>query len=51
MPRVTLDLLGPPRITRDGRPLDLRVRKEFALLAYLAVEQQRQESETVLGLL
>src|SRR4051812_17026228 len=28
MPLVTFELLGSPRITRDGQPLDLRVRKE-----------------------
>jgi WD40 repeat protein/DNA-binding SARP family transcriptional activator len=51
MPRLTLELLGPARITADGRLLDLRVRKELALLAFLAVEQQRHRRETVLGLL
>ena len=51
MPRLTLDLLGPARITVYGLLLDLRVRKELALLAYLAVEQQRHRRETLLGLL
>jgi WD40 repeat protein/DNA-binding SARP family transcriptional activator len=51
MPLLTLDLLGPARISADGQPLDLRVRKELALLAYLAVEQQRHRRETLLGLL
>src|SRR5262245_33867896 len=51
MPRLTLDLLGPARITVYDLLLDLRVRKELALLAYLAVEQQRHRRETLLGLL
>ena len=51
MPRLTLALLGPARIAADGRLLDLRVRKELALLVFLAVEQQRWRRESVLGLL
>jgi WD40 repeat protein/DNA-binding SARP family transcriptional activator len=51
MSRLTLELLGPARINADGQTLDLRVRKELALLAFLAVEQQRQRRETLIGLL
>src|SRR5690349_12217401 len=51
MPRLTLELLGPARITADAQPLDLRVRKELALLAFLAVEQRCHRRETILGLL
>src|SRR4051794_38686164 len=51
MPRLTLALLGSARITADGQTLDLRVRKQLALLAFLAVEPQRQRRETLLGLL
>src|SRR5262245_44883943 len=51
MPRLTLDLLGPARITVYDLLLDLRVRKELALLAYLTVEQQRHRRESLLGLL
>jgi WD40 repeat protein/DNA-binding SARP family transcriptional activator len=51
MPLLTLDLLGPAHISTDGHILDLRVRKELALLAYLAIEQQRHRREVLLGLL
>jgi WD40 repeat protein/DNA-binding SARP family transcriptional activator len=51
MPHLTLDLLGPLRISVDGHLLDLRVRKELALLAFLAVEQQRHRREMLLDLL
>jgi DNA-binding SARP family transcriptional activator len=51
MPLLTLELLGPARISADGHILDLRVRKQLALLAFLAVEQQRHRRETLLGLL
>jgi DNA-binding SARP family transcriptional activator len=51
MPLLTLDLLGPARISADGQILDLRVRKQLALLAFLALEQQRHRRESLLGLL
>src|SRR4051794_9069903 len=51
MPRLTLALLGSARITADGQTLDLRVRKQLALLAFLALDPQRQHRETLLGLL
>src|SRR5690348_15979559 len=51
MPRLTLDLLGPAHIFADGHTLDLRVRKQLALLAFLAVEPRRHRRETFLGLL
>src|SRR5215216_4165335 len=52
MALLTIELLGPPRITLGGQPFELRVRKELALLIYLAVEQQHQHSrESILGLL
>jgi predicted ATPase/DNA-binding SARP family transcriptional activator len=52
MALLTIDLLGPPRVSLAGRPLDLRVRKELALLAYLAVEQGHPHSrETLVALL
>ena len=52
MALLTIDLLGPPRIALGGQPLELRVRKELALLAYLAVEQRHQHSrESIVGLL
>src|SRR5262245_52815155 len=51
MPVLTLDLLGPACITADGQLLDLRVRKQLALLVYLALEPQRHRRESLLGLL
>ena len=35
MPRLALYLLGPPRIERDGTPVQMRRRKAVALLTYL----------------
>ncbi len=40
MSRLALYLLGPPRIERDGQPVDVGRRKAVALLAYLAVTGQ-----------
>jgi predicted ATPase/DNA-binding SARP family transcriptional activator len=52
MAQLTINLLGAPQISLDGRPLDLRVRKELALLAFLAVEQERPlRRDTLLALL
>jgi DNA-binding SARP family transcriptional activator len=52
MTLLTIELLGPPRISLAGRSLDVRVRKELALLAYLAVEREHPHSrETLVGLL
>src|SRR4051812_13473437 len=52
MALLTIELIGPPRIALAGGILTLRVRKELALLAFLAVEQQHPHSrDSVLGLL
>lgn len=52
MVHLTIELLGPPRLTLVGDVLTLRMRKELALLAYLGVEQQHpQRRDTLLGLL
>jgi predicted ATPase/DNA-binding SARP family transcriptional activator len=49
---LTISLLGPPRVARAGRVIDMRVRKELALLAYLAVEARHRHSrEALVGLL
>src|SRR6266487_6070836 len=49
---LAIELLGPPRIALAGGILTLRMRKDLALLAYLAVEQQHPHSrETLVGLL
>jgi ABC-type oligopeptide transport system substrate-binding subunit/predicted ATPase len=37
MPRLSLFLLGPPRLELDGEPLNIGRRKAMALIAYLAV--------------
>ena len=37
MSELRLFLLGPPRIERDGAPLELHRHKDIALLAYLAL--------------
>lgn len=36
---LDIGLLGPPRITLNGEPVEVDTRKAIALLAYLAVEQ------------
>jgi DNA-binding SARP family transcriptional activator len=52
MPRLTIELLGRPRVSLGSQPLDMRMRRELALLAYLAVEQAHRHSrDSVLGLL
>src|SRR5262245_61715354 len=52
MALFSIDLLGPARIDLAGRSLSVRVRKELALLAYLAVEQAHRHSrDSLLGLL
>lgn len=37
-PTIDIRLLGPPRIQRDGTPIEVDTRKAIALLAYLTVE-------------
>ncbi len=37
MPRLTIALLGPPRVEQDNTPIVVDTRKAIALLAYLAV--------------
>lgn len=44
-------LLGPPRIERDGKPVDVDTRKAVALVAYLAVTRQRHRREALAALL
>ncbi|HSR32353.1 MAG TPA: BTAD domain-containing putative transcriptional regulator [Anaerolineae bacterium] len=43
MARLELFLLGPPRLERDGVPLQFDTRKILALVAYLAVSSLREE--------
>jgi DNA-binding SARP family transcriptional activator len=51
MPQLTVSLLGPPRVERDGVPVEVDTRKATALLAYLAVEGRGQNRDTLAGLL
>src|SRR4051812_43443935 len=51
MARLTLTLLGSPRVTLDGAPLTFAYHKVTALLIYLAVESQHPHSRTTLAAL
>ena len=52
MSSLKLFLLGPPRLERDGVPLDLHTRrKNVALVAYLAVTDHHHSRETLVTLL
>ena len=51
MARLTISLLGPPRIEVDGEPIAVDTRKAIALLAYLAVTGERKSRETLAALL
>ncbi len=48
---VTVRLLGPPRIERDGLPVAVDTRKAIALLAYLAVTGRAQSRDHLAALL
>ena len=47
MSRLKLYLFGPPRLERTGVPLDLGRRKAEALLAYLAITDQRHSRDAL----
>ena len=47
MSRLALFLLGPPRIERDGEPVEIRRRKAVALLVYLAVTGRSHSRDTL----
>ena len=51
MSQLVLFLLGTPRIECDGKIINLDTRKASALMAYLAVTQQRQSRDTLAALL
>ena len=51
MSSLRLFTLGPPRIERDGVPLELHYRKNVALVAYLAVTGERHTREALVTLL
>jgi DNA-binding SARP family transcriptional activator/predicted ATPase len=48
---LTLAFLGPPRVERDGAPLEVDTRKAIALLAYLAVTRQAHRRDALATLL
>ena len=51
MSRLELSLLGPPRLELDGVPLAFGTRKNFALVAYLAVTGEGHTREELVALL
>jgi predicted ATPase/DNA-binding SARP family transcriptional activator len=51
MPRLAVTLFGPPRIERDGCPVNTDTRKAIALIAYLAVTKQPHSRDTLAALL
>ncbi|MGQ0601741.1 MAG: AAA family ATPase [Anaerolineales bacterium] len=50
MSRITLSLLGTPRLERDGELIAVDRHKAFALLAYLAVTSERHRRDTLAAL-
>src|SRR3954469_12514574 len=51
MTSLQLFVLGPPRLERDGRSLELHLRRALGLLVYLAVTRQPQSRESLAALL
>lgn len=51
MSRLSLALLGPPKIAVDGAPVSLDRQKAVALLAYLAISGRRHGREALAALL
>ena len=51
MTRLRLFCFGPPRVERDGRPLEIGLRKAWALLIYLAVTKQAHSRDALATLL
>ncbi len=50
MARLSLSLLGRPRIERDGAPVAIDRRKAIAILTFLAVTGERHSREKLAGL-
>ena len=48
---LALHLLGPPRVERDGVPIQVDTRKAIALLAYLAVTGESHRRASLVNLL
>jgi DNA-binding SARP family transcriptional activator/predicted ATPase len=51
MPRLSLYLLGPPRIEREGTPVQMDTRKAIALLAYVAISREQHRRDALVNLL
>src|SRR5438067_3875207 len=51
MAPLRLLVLGPPRLERDGRPVELNLRRALALLVYLAVGNRPHGREALAALL
>jgi DNA-binding SARP family transcriptional activator len=51
MAALTIRLLGPPQVLRDGTPIEVDTRKAIALLAYLALREGPLGRDTLAGLL
>src|SRR5437867_1048156 len=51
MAHLKLFLLGQPRLERDGRPIELNLRKALALLVYLALSGQGHSRDALATLL
>jgi len=48
---LRLNLLGPPRIERDGEPIKVDTRKAVALLAYVAITGESHRRDSLVNLL
>jgi predicted ATPase/DNA-binding SARP family transcriptional activator/class 3 adenylate cyclase len=51
MSRLSMYLLGPPRIELDGEPVQVDTRKAVALLAYLALTREHHRRDALVNLL
>jgi len=51
MAQLQLFVLGPPRLEREGQPIELNLRKALALLVYLAVSGQPQSRDALATML
>jgi predicted ATPase/DNA-binding SARP family transcriptional activator len=47
MAQFRLYLFGPPRLERDGQPVEIQLRKAMALLAYLTMTRQTHSRDTL----
>ena len=51
MAQLKLFVLGSPRLERDGRPIELNLRKALALLVYLTLSRQAHSRDHLAALL